>query len=323
MKTPSARTNRGGLIVLAMLAMIAVPAGITLHMVKVAAEIRIASANPTPHGYTWSLLLFLVPIAAIAGWLLPQEKLGVPQRAFWRTIWILAPLGFALDFFFAHRFFVYPNSGATLGIAAPALGGGVPVEEYAFYFAGFITILLLYVWLGEYWVPAYGVADYAGEARQVRRLLAFHPTSLFVGAALIAAAVAYKKLVAETQGFPAYFTALVIGALVPSMSFFPAARRFINWRALSLTLFMILLISMFWEATLAVPYGWWGYQPQAMMGLFIGAWAGLPVEAVVVWIAVSYATVIVYEVVKVWQASGKPARHVFLGERRETARLSA
>ena len=318
------RQNRGGLIVLAMLAMIAVPAGITLHTVKTTAEIRIASANPTPHGYSWSLLLFLVPIGAIAGWLLPQEKLRVPQRAFWRTIWILAPLGFALDFFFAHRFFVYPNAGATLGIAAPALGGGVPVEEYVFYFAGFVTILLLYVWLGEYWLAAYSVADYPGEARQMRRLLAFHPTSLVVGGVLIAAALACKKLVAaDSQGFPAYFTALVIGALVPSMSFFPAARRFIHWRALSLTLFMILLISMFWEATLAVPYGWWGYQPQAMMGLFIGAWAGLPVEAVVVWIAVSYATVIVYEVVKVWQASGKPARHVFLGEPRERARQSA
>jgi len=41
------------------------------------------------------------------------------------------------------------------------------------------------------------------------------------------------------------------------------------------------------SATLAVPYGWWGYQQKQMMGLFIGAWAGLPIEAVVVWIAVT------------------------------------
>ena len=41
------------------------------------------------------------------------------------------------------------------------------------------------------------------------------------------------------------------------------------------------------EATLAVPYGWWDYQQKQMMGLFIGAWAGLPIEAVVVWIAVT------------------------------------
>jgi hypothetical protein len=101
--------------------------------------------------------------------------------------------------------------------------------------------------------------------------------------------------------------------MVPSAILFPTARRFINWRALSLTIFMILLISMFWEATLAVPYGWWGYQQREMMGLFIGAWAGLPIEAVAVWIAVTYGTTIVYETVKVWQNSGKPARQAFLG----------
>ena len=39
--------------------------------VRVAGVLQIASANPTPHGYTWSLLLFLIPIGAIAGWLLP------------------------------------------------------------------------------------------------------------------------------------------------------------------------------------------------------------------------------------------------------------
>jgi hypothetical protein len=33
----------------------------------------------------------------------------------------------------------------------------------------------------------------------------------------------------------------------------------------------------------------------------------------VVWMAVSYATTIVYEIVKLWQASGKRARHAFLG----------
>ena len=50
-----------------------------------------------------------------------------------------------------------------------------------------------------------------------------------------------------------------------------------------------------------------------MVGLSIGAWYGLPIEAVGLWIAVSYATVIVFEVVKLWQAGGKKARHAFLG----------
>jgi hypothetical protein len=37
------------------------------------------------------------------------------------------------------------------------------------------------------------------------------------------------------------------------------------------------------------------------------------VEEVGVWIAVSYATAIVFEIVKLWQASDKRAKHAFLG----------
>ena len=302
-------------IVLAMLAMVAFPAGVALHTIRVTAISQIPSTNPTPHGYTWSLLLFVVPIVVIGWWFLPSEGVRIPQRAFWRTIWILVPFGFGLDFFFANRFFCFPNAGATLGIGAPALGGSVPLEEYIFYFTGFIAVLLIYVWLDEYWLAAYNVPDYSGEAKQIPRLLQFHPSSLLVGLALIGAAILYKKLRSPfPEGFPGYFTVLVAGGLVPSVSFFPTARRFINWRAFSLTLFMILLISMFWEATLAVPYGWWGYRQKEMMGLFIGAWAGLPIEAITVWIAVTYGTTMVYEIVKIWQASGKPARHAFLGK---------
>jgi len=301
-------------LVLAMLGMIAVPAGITLHTVHDPAVLQIPSANPTPYGYSWSLLLFVIPIVVIGWWFLPSEGLRIPQRAFWRTIWILVPLGCGLDFFFANRFFVYPNAQATLRIGAPALGGSVPVEEYIFYFTGFIAVLLIYVWLDEYWLVAYNVPDYPSEAKQIQRLLKFHLSSLIVGLLLIAAAILYKRYSQFPEGFPGYFIVLVIGGLVPSVSFFPIARRFINWRAFSLTIFMILLISMFWEATLAVPYGWWGYQQKQMMGLFIGAWAGLPVEAVTVWIAVTYGTTIVFEILKVWQASGKPARHAFLGK---------
>ena len=312
-RTPSPQQAAG--LVLVMLAMVAVPAGITLHTVRVAGTLQISSPNPTPYGYTWSLLLFIVPIAVIAGWFLPSEGVRISQRAFWRTLAILVPCGFALDFFFAHRFFVYPNHGATLGIGAPALGGMVPVEEYIFYFTGFLAVLLIYIWLDEYWLAAYSVIDYPGEAKQIPKLLGFHPVSLGVGVLLIAAALLYKKLVSpHPEGFPGYFSVLVLGGVVPSVTFFPVARRFINWRAFSVTIFMLLLISLLWEATMAVPYGWWGYQPRPMMGMFIGAWAGLPLEAVVVWMAVSYATTIVYEIVKLWQASGKRARHAFVGE---------
>jgi len=306
-RNPSARVSPW--IVLAMLAMVAVPAGITLHTVRTPGVLQVTSSNPTPHGYTWSLLLFVIPIAVIAGWLLPSEGIEVPKRAFWWTIGILTPLGCALDFFFAHRFFVYPNAGATLGIGAPALGGDVPVEEYVFYFTGFLAVLLLYLWLAEYWLAAYRVAEDAQAERGAQRLLGFHPASAVAGAALIALAIFYKKMLSpEPEGFPGYLTFLVAGALTPSAMLFPAARGRIHWRALSVTMFFVVLISVIWEATLAVPYGWWGFQHGAMVGVFIGAWDGLPVEEVVVWVAVTWATVIVYEVVKGVVISAHAAR---------------
>jgi hypothetical protein len=298
-----------------MLAMVVIPAALTLHSVHSPGTLTLGP-NPSPHGYSWSLLLFIIPIVTISCWFLPSEGLEIPQRAFWKTIGILVPLGWLLDFIFAQWFFCYPNSKATLGILAPALGPWVPIEEYVFYFTGFIAVLLLYVWLSEYWLAAYSVADYPAEARAMRGLIQFHPTSLILAVVLIGAALLYKKEFAPLEareGFPGYFTFLVGGALVPAMSFYPVARRFINWRAFSLTLFFMLLVSLLWEATLALPYGWWNFQHRQMIGLFIGAWSDLPIEEVCVWIAVAYATTIVFEVVKVWQASGRRAKEAFLG----------
>ena len=107
------------------------------------------------------------------------------------------------------------------------------------------------------------------------------------------------------------------------MLLFPKVRGVINWRAFSLTMFMIALTSLLWEATLAMPYGWWGYQHTAMVGIYISAWGQLPVEAVFVWLAVPYTTVIVYETIKCWKASGKSARVAFLGHKSTVAPASA
>src|SRR5271169_432959 len=103
-------------IVAAMLAMIVIPATLTLLTVSAPGTLQVSDSNPTPHGYTWSLLLFIVPIVVIGFWFLPAEGVEIPRRAFWWTIGVLVPLGFGLDFFFAHWFFTFRNSGATLGI---------------------------------------------------------------------------------------------------------------------------------------------------------------------------------------------------------------
>ena len=54
-----------------------------------------------------------------------------------------------------------------------------------------------------------------------------------------------------------------------------------------------------------------------MTGMFVGAWSGLPIEEVGVWIAVTYATVIVFEMVKVLQASDKPVWETLAGSKED------
>ena len=53
-----------------------------------------------------------------------------------------------------------------------------------------------------------------------------------------------------------------------------------------------------------------------MMRLHIGAWSGLPIEAVFVWFAVTFTTVITYEVIKIWKALGTRALEAFFGIRK-------
>ena len=312
-KSPQPSSLSSFRLVVAIVAMIAVPAALTLHTVRLSATVDPAVPNPSPYGYTVSLLLFIVPILVIGFWFVPREDIKISRKSFAWTICLLFPIGALLDFFFARRFFTFPNPGATLRITAPAMGGGVPIEEYVFYFTGFVAVLLIYIWLDEYWLSAYSIPVDSATRTNFERLLRFHPQSLAWAVALIAGAILYRRLFVPEPGFPGYFVFLVIGALGPSAALLPSAMPVINWRALSLTLLLILLISLLWEATLGVPYGWWNFQDDTLIGIRITAWSRLPMEEIVVWIAVVYATVIVYEIVRRWQSSGRRARHAFLG----------
>lgn len=312
---PPREPRRAFRVVFVIAGLLIVPATITLRTVLDPGALRIESSNPTPLGYTWSLLLFIIPLAALGLWFARRRDLELARRSFWRTIAVLAPVGFGLDLLFGNAFFTFPNHLATLGIGIPARGGAIPIEEFIFYLTGFMLVLMSYIWADEYWVRAYNIPDYRSEARELRRIAQFHAPSVILGSALIAAAVLYKKAFSPSpEGFPWYFTCLTVLSFVPAAGFFRTAQPFINWRAFSLTFFVILLISLLWEVTLAVPYGWWGYRPAAMMGLTISAWRDLPVEAVSVWLAVSFTTVIVYEVIKIWQALGKGAWEAFFGK---------
>lgn len=303
-------------VVFAIAAALIIPAALTLRQIRHPGALQIDAENPTPLGYTVSLLLFLVPIIALSWWFARRPDLQFPRAAFWRTIAVLVPLGFVLDLLFGNAFFEFSNKRATLGISVPAIGGPLPMEEFVFYLTGFMLVLLSYVWGDEYWVKAYNVPDYSAAVKGIPRIVSFHLPSVVLGVALIAAAVIYKKgFSGSPDGFPWYFTYIVVASFIPSAGFFRTAQPFINWRAFGFTFFLILLISLLWEVTLALPYGWWGFHERNMIGLHIGAWANLPIEEVCVWMAVSYTTIITYEVIKIWKALGTRALEAFFGIR--------
>lgn len=309
---PPNKTWSGPAVLTLIGVLLVVPATFTLLTVERPGE-RVIPPDPTPYGYTVSLLLFLVPIVALGWWLARRPDLVLARRALKWAIPLLFVLGFALDFLFAHLFFTFTNLDATLGVEVPVVGGKVPVEEFVFYLTGFVAVLLTYLWADEAWLARYNDGDYAGALRGGGRLLRFHAWSLAVGLVLLALGWAYKQFLSADPGFPAYYAFLLAASIVPAMALLGAVKSFVNWRAFSLTFFWILLVSLLWEGTLASPYGWWGYQPQAMLGIDVDAWSYLPIEAVLVWFAVTWTTVIVYEVIKLWLASGKSARAAFLG----------
>jgi len=298
-----------------LICILVIPVALTLNSVTTPATVAQNSDNPTPFGYTISLSLFLFPMFALLFWMRRCNKLEFQKKAFLYTIGILAPTGIILDVLFGNAFFTFQNHNAALGIMFPAVGGPLPIEELIFYVSGFTTVLLLYIWCDDYWFEKYNVPDYHAESAKIDKVLQFHWPSVVIGIGLIVFAMVYKKLLSQSsEGYPWYFVYITVVALVPSMAFFPSVKKFINWRAFSFTFFIIVLISLIWETTLALPYQWWGFQDRAMMGLFIGAWHNLPIEEVAVWFSVSYATVIIFETIKIVLTSPLPLRSLFYSQ---------
>ncbi len=74
-------------------------------------------------------------------------------------------------------------------------------------------------------------------------------------------------------------------------------------------------ISMLWECTIALPYQWWAYRPEMMIGWKIPAWSGLPVEEPLLWLLVTFNAVIVYETARAIVGADTGARTLVLGDR--------
>jgi hypothetical protein len=262
--------------------------------------------------YTLSLLIFLLPSALILYWFWasPEEELRPVRRAFWVTLAILVPMGVILNLFWADDFFVYPNHEAVLWRGIPALDltgfdweHPIPLEEFAFYLSGFLSMLLLYVWGDESFFSRYnepyGQADYRTAAAKAGTLLRFSVVPVVIATLVLGFGWAYKVFRGE-GGFPGYLAYLMFIPFVVTVTLSRVAMPCINWQAFSFMFLLILVDSVVWEVTLAIPGGWWGYRSEAMTGIYIAPWEDLPIEAVLVWVLATIATVTLFEALKLF-----------------------
>jgi hypothetical protein len=324
------RKGKDLLAVAALIATLTVAGTLAIVRVRASQAPVDFTLNPSPLGYTFSLALFIVPCAVFGVWMWRSPGTAEQRRAFLFTMILLIPLGFMLDLFFGRLFLKFPNLDATVGILIPGydlrsgwsglFGPGwapaLPIEEFAFYLLGFIAILLAYVWGDQILFYANKVDDNQRTPRVFRGWKATLLFWLAVGAVLFGVAWLIRRSIPSESGkaFPGYFLFLLTGSIIPSLFCSRVAFQFINWRAFALAWLFILGISQFWEASLGIPYGWWAYEPDQMIGIFLKPYCNLPIEAVLVWTLVAWTTTIIYETIltaihagrKGWRLLGVP-----------------
>jgi len=289
-----------------------VPTVATLLTIREPRALVPVDQDPSPYGYTVSLLFWILPVLVMGAWFHDHHRSLPERKAFWVTVAALSGVAFVLDVVLATRFFVFRYPGATLGLDVPVVGGSVPIEEFLFYFFGFLVILLAYVWFKVAWFGNEHVLPI--ERHGVVR---FHALSLLGATGIFTAKTAWKVLGPHDQheGFPGYLLFLDVVAFLPPMALWRSVQAQIHWKAFGLVLFLVTGVAMLWEASLAIPYQWWGYDPRWMCGLPIRGWSDLPVEAALLWIAVTWATVIVYEVLRTVTHHGGTTREALFGRK--------
>ncbi|MDH3732308.1 MAG: hypothetical protein OEU54_02195 [Gemmatimonadota bacterium] len=308
--------------VIAMTVALLVPAILTLMNVD-APSTTPPSQNPTPFGYTISLLLFAMPVAVIGIWFFLHPRQHVDRKAMLCAALAVFILGSILDFGFGYSFFVFPNPDATLGWRLPAwswgqmawVGDYLPIEEFGFYIFGAFFMITTYIWADTDWLKVYDHEQRGILALHHRKIINFSPWPIVIAVALIAVAYFFKKSLPapHNAGFPAYFTFLCLLAFVPASVLIGSVGKFINWRAFVFAYAVLLLVSLVWEATLGVPYNWWNYQGEQMIGIRITAWAELPVEAVLLWLAAAFGAVGAYETFRMYFHLDRPFWQALFG----------
>ena len=269
--------------------------------------------------YFTSLTMWLIPILYL--WptfaMLTANGTGRRRRALLATVALIVGLGVVLDFLIGFLTLRFPGctdpnvapTGRYL-LCLPAVNGRIPIEELLFYAMGPVAMVLVYACADERWLSKYNPPDDLVDLK----LIQVSPRLVLVGAA---GAVAALILWRVNGTFPTYFAFLLAGAELPAMFLYRSIGGLTNWPAFAVTTLYVILTSVIWEATLAIPRLWWGYEASGMTGATIAAWSRgdsiFPIEAAVVWLFAPFASVLTYEFAKALTHHPKPTRAALFG----------
>jgi hypothetical protein len=267
--------------------------------------------------YFTSLVLWGIPMIYL--WplfnMLTAEGTGRRRRALWYTAGTIVVMGIVLDFALGFLTLRFPGCGEPVGagpylFCLPAVHGRIPVEELLFYVMGPVVIVLVYACADERWLSEYNPKDDLIDLT----LIQLSPRLAMVAAAAVVIALVLWRV---NGTFPTYFVFLAAGAVLPAMFLYRTIGGLTNWPAFAVTTLYVILTSVIWEVTLAIPRQWWGYQPSGMIGLTIAAWsrgdAIFPVEAAVVWLFAPFSSILTYEFAKALTHHPRPTAAALFG----------
>lgn len=275
--------------------------------------------------YFTSLLFWAVPVVLLLPRLYHEtDAAGRRRRAFWYTVLFILIGGIILDFVFGEWILEFGNDSEY--VWRFPFGQRIPIEEVLFYLLGGMTVALVYIWADEYWMKAYNVrqrrtnTDLFGE---LFRLIEFSPHVLISAIGLFVFGLLLKwRITGQLWPPPYYFTFLILAAVVPAILIYRNVKRVVNWRAFAFTSLYMLLTACIWEVTLGIARSWWWYKaPPAVIGWTIVPFGSLPdrfypIEAMLVWFAVSFDSIFIYELLKGILYDKRPTREALFGSAR-------
>ena len=268
--------------------------------------------------YFSSLAFWLVPTLLLLPRFLEYTDSGGRRRwAMLLTTISVVAMGVLLDVVLGHVILQFDESATANYIAwltVPVLQARTPIEEFLFYAMAPIATLLIYGWASEYWIVHYTPSHDQAHLPEHGRIVAVSIRALVgavilmaIGLAVFARNPVRAGAVRRTSPFSSGWRSCLR---------YCCSRRcasYVNWRAFGVTALYLLVTSIGWEATLAVPRHWWGYKPSAMLGIWVSAWTRdpawpFPLEAALVWFASPFSIVLMYEFVKLKKYLADPSK---------------